>query len=65
MRYLVTQDCEIDGVPHVRGDVVIIEHPAHAARLCSDHEGLLVPIYDERALDKPQHDRMQRKANKR
>jgi hypothetical protein len=56
MHYLVTRDCEIDGVQYARGDTVIIEHPAHAARLMSDHEGLLMPI-PERALDAPPHDR--------
>ena len=57
MRYLVTRDCVIDGVPHDRGDIIIIEHPQHAADIASASEGLLVPMPEQRAPDAPQHDR--------
>jgi hypothetical protein len=54
---MVTRACEIDGNLYVKGDVVIIEHTQHAANISSMSEGLLMPL-DERAPDKPEHDRM-------
>jgi hypothetical protein len=71
MKYRVTRDHEIMGVLCPAGSVIEIALEHIAARLMSDHEGLLEPILDEpaqpavRVVEQPPHDRMVKKAAKR
>jgi hypothetical protein len=71
MKYLVTRDHEIQGVFCPAGSIVEIRLEHIAAKLSSDHEGLLVPILDGAEPEpsvrivEQSHDRMERKGKKR
>lgn len=72
MKYRVTRDHEIDGVLCPAGSVVEIALEHVAAKLSSDHEGLLEPILSGaepvpavRIVEQPAQDRMERKGKKR
>jgi hypothetical protein len=72
MQYRLTRQHEIMGVTYPAGAVIEINLEHIAAKLMSDHEGLLVPIYGEqieqpavRQVTTPPQDRMVRKGSKR
>jgi hypothetical protein len=65
-RYLLTRYAVIWGADYEPGTVLELDEQV-AARISSEHEGLLEPYRPEpeRAVAAPQQDRMVRKASKR
>lgn len=62
MRYIVTRDATIGGTAYKAGATIEIDS-AYAARLGSQSEGLLEPVY-ERAIEQAPQDRMVKKAKR-